>query len=542
MKRNLSIIMISLASITIGKAQLADTAWTKSIGGSATEVAGTALLNNAGAAAASVAIDIDGNYYVASNTSSSNGFVYGNKGSDDIWVIKLNPMGDTLWTKVIGGSDFERVYKIRAISTGGVVLVGQTLSNNGDFAGNHGINDGFVLKLDANGTIVWKKLYGGSGVDYLFDIAENPAGNFVVCGETGSNDGDLTGTGSGLCWVLYISGTSGTISMSKAFSSTNSSSANYLDNFTCIKRLSDGSGYIVSGFTTIDFNNPASDDIFVAKVNFNGVLLWRKNIGSATGGDGSAAILDAGNGEFYIAGKLGGTGGNAPAYRGGNGDAWLIKCNSNGDILWTKNYGGNNWDFFTDAVIDANYNLYLSGFTRSTDFDLATTTANGLADFWITKIDSSGTILQQKRLGGTSNDFALGIALNQTNNEVIAVGRTESNDGFVHHNNGGRDLWVVKLSETTTTSISDITRLTQLLVYPNPANNILTVQLENNLDKVVNLSIVDVLGNLVYSISTIAVNNTININTSLLSNGIYLLNVKGISINVSQKIIIQHHN
>lgn len=500
-------------------AQFDEVEWAKCFGGTSTEAAGTAVLNSIGSCSGSVAYAGSGEYYVVTSSTSSDGIIYGNRGSEDIWLAKLNAAGDTLWSKVIGGSDAERAYKVRALSAGGCVLVGQTLSDNGNFPGNQGINDGFLVKISATGEIVWSKLYGGSSIDFLYDVAETPDGNLVACGDTGSNDGDLTGTGSGLCWILWVNGTNGNVMDSKTYSSPNASNPDFIENFTCITRLSDNSGYVVSGVSSPNFNDFNLDDIFIVKINNTGTQQWSQLVGSTTAGEGSASMIDAGNGEFYMAGRLSGAF-EGVTYNGGNGDAWLIKFASDGTLLWNQNYGGTNWDSFTDAVRDTQGNLYLSGFTRSVDNDLTTTTAQGLVDFWMIKTDSDGNLISSRRLGGTENDFGLGIALNEAENEVLIAGRTESNNGDISGNNGGRDLWVVKLSGGGVGVNELLGAENELVVYPNPAKDFLHLVPSKTSAVADRIAIYDNLGMCVYTVEN---GNLRMIDLSILSPGLYSL-------------------
>lgn len=444
-KITLVICQLFFVIIILSAQSVSDTIWTKAIGGSGTEVPGLSILNSQALAGAFISRSNDGFYYVATSTNSNNGYVSSNAGSNDVLLIKMTLNGDTVWTKVFGGSGDDRVYRVRAINNNGCVLVGRTNSNDGFFTGNHGMMDAFMIKVNSNGSVAWKKLYGGSQDDILYDFVENAAGNYMVVGESLSSNGDLAGTGAGLAWVIFVNTSNGSYAWSNTYNGPDASSPDFLNNFTCVTRLSDGSGYLASGFTTPDFNNSSADNIWVMKFSFNGTVIWNKKYGAATGADYSATLIDAGNGEFYIVGSTQGTGGDSPGFYGGNADAWLIRCNANGNIVWSKNYGGSNWEFFNDAVRDANGNLYLGGFTRSVNNDLAALAPFGtnVSDYWLVKTDAQGNILKQYRAGGPANDFGIGIALEPGTGNILMSGRTESTNGYVHGNNGGRDLWIV---------------------------------------------------------------------------------------------------
>ncbi len=446
--KNFVLVYFFLFEFNILQAQL-DTIWTKTLGGTLNEVNGLTLPNNLGSPGAS--ISKYGNFIFAVSSSQSNdGDLLFNYGSEDIYVIKLNLQGDTLWTKSFGGNDFERAYKVLALNDGGCVIAGSTLSNSNDFANSKGSSDGFLLRLDENGALVWFKRYGGSDADYLYDVILTSDGNFLAVGESISSNGDLQGTGSGISWVIKINPSNGNRIWSKTYLGPDSNSQDYLDNFFRVMELSDGSGFIAAGYTSPNFNDAASDDIHYEKIDNNGNVIWSKKVGS-NGGDAIGNIVDAGNGEFYLIGRLMGTGSIINSYYGGNGDVWIVKCNTQGNVLWNKNYGGTNWEFAFDAKKDSLNNIYIGAFTRSTDND-ATGVNFGLQDFWILKTDSSGNLLWKYRCGGSLNEVILGIEVLNINS-VVAIGRSFSNDGFLQLNNGGSDLWIVRVdsSQSTTT-------------------------------------------------------------------------------------------
>lgn len=465
-----------LASAKIS-AQSPDSVWTRSYGSSANEVAGTMSVNNLGNNMAGAAFDaIDGGLYLCTYTPGSDGWVSTNNGSDDIWVLKLDATtGDTLWTRVIGSSGTDRVYRMRAVSTGGVVLAGRTTNGSGLCTGYQGQTDGLLIRLDAQGTSLWTRCLGGSDQDYLYDVAENPAGNFVACGESNSSNGDLAGAGNGLAWVQFVNGGSGAPALSFAPVGPNGSNPNGLENFTIITRMANESAYLLGGFTSPDFNNFNQDDIWVAKMDFLGNIAWSRTYGSSNARDGSAALVEVGGGEFIVTGLLGGSGG-FPGYLGGPGDGLLIRCDAQGNAVWTRNYGGSDWEYFNDAVLDADGNLLVAGFSRSTNGDLTNTTAYGNADYWLLKVDpANGDTLWTKRMGGPGFDAALAMAVNGTTNEIALAGRSDGTGDWLSGNNGGRDLWVVRLSGDITTAIDAMEADLPLRLYPNPANDLLQV-------------------------------------------------------------------
>jgi hypothetical protein len=514
-------ILLSVSSTSLF-AQSLDTIWTKCIGGTLQEVTGTVQLNNPGMDMVSVCNSNDGGYFVASYGNSSDGYFSSNAGDIDGFLSKLNANGDTLWTRILGGSGFDKLFKVKPANGGGCYVVGQTYSNNGYFTLNQGLGDGFISKYTETGALVWKRTYGGSSSDALYDVVESQAGNVVAVGESISSDGDLVGTGAGYCWVLTVNGSTGNLIASRIYLGPNGNNPDALENYSLITETANGSGFIVSGFTGPDFNNFNLDNIQVAKISSDGTKLWETEVGSSTGRDGSSSIINAANGNFYLTGWLGGSGGQASSYFGGSADAWLIYFDANGDLIWEKNYGGTNFEFFSGGEIGADNNLYLSGFTRSLDSLLTSTIPSGLWDFWVVKTNNiTGDFIDQLRIGGASNDVCLGISPINQNNEFLLVGFTDSNEGFVHGNNGGRDIWVTKIKDNSITTGMANNKENRLKLYPNPATEILNIAGFEEAD-VNYITIVDALGskqvfNFKYS------NDLISIDVNSLKSGFYYL-------------------
>lgn len=535
MKRNaiiLSLLFVFFCSLQNTFAQVlpADTLWSAVLGGSANECDGTAMLSNFGMNAAYVTVDDQGDFYVATSSASSDGMLNGNSGLEDIWVVKLTSGGDTIWTRRFGGSGNERAYRIRSVKSGGVVVVGSTLSTDGSFADSKGGYDAFLLRIDASGQLIYKKCYGGSDNDHLYDIVENQAGNFVACGESSSINGDLVGVGSGLAWVLFINGTTGAVTNSKTFTGPDHSAADFLENFAGITCLSDGSGYLVSGFTTPEFFNPAKDNIWVQKINNSGQPVWTKKYGSVNGGDYCSVILDAGGGSFYMVGTTSASGGdNSSGYYGGPTDGWLIKCDASGNIIWNKHYGGSDWDVFYDAVVQPSGNILISGFTRSTNNDLSGTAPLGLTDYWLLQLTETGNVVDMRRSGGSKSDMGIGLAYDSIRNRILMVGRSESSDGYVQRNLGGKDLWAVCFGDEFTTGLQTVSETSDMIIYPNPTRGELYIISTITVEQI---TICDVLGKEVIKVFPPVVSRETNqINLAELSSGLYYVRMtkKGVS-------------
>ncbi|NLI79691.1 MAG: hypothetical protein GX442_25010 [Candidatus Riflebacteria bacterium] len=156
--------------------------------------------------AASVEPTADGGCVVAGRVAShtagedADGFGLGN-----VLVARLDASGTVLWQKDYGGVDEERAYAVRPTSDGGFVVAGTASSLSGIPEGWMGGLDAWVLKLDASGTIEWQSCYGGVADDLAYSIREAADGGFVFCGEAASFDGDVEGTHGGSdLWLVGL--------------------------------------------------------------------------------------------------------------------------------------------------------------------------------------------------------------------------------------------------------------------------------------------------------------------------------------------------
>ncbi|NRB59718.1 MAG: hypothetical protein HRU50_07195 [Winogradskyella sp.] len=131
------------------------------------------------------------NYIIVGDTRSDNTNVGANNGAADLWLIKINTLGDLIWEKSIGGSSFDVARAITRSQNDGFILAGSSRSNDIDVSENKGQNDAWVLKVDDNGNLAWETTIGGSNIDFAYSVAELNNQTIVAVGDTVSNDGDI---------------------------------------------------------------------------------------------------------------------------------------------------------------------------------------------------------------------------------------------------------------------------------------------------------------------------------------------------------------
>jgi hypothetical protein len=174
-------------------------------------------------------------------------------GGDDFLVIKYSAAGQVEWHRLYGGSDNEQAFSVRQTAEGGYIVAGWTASQDGDVSGNKGLANYWVVKLDAQGALVWQRCYGGSGGfpgdDGAYDIRQTPDGGYIIAGGTACNDGDVTGNSGVQAWWIVKTDSVGAIAWQRCYSMM------YNDNTAfSITQTQDG-GYFIAGESSTDQGN-----------------------------------------------------------------------------------------------------------------------------------------------------------------------------------------------------------------------------------------------------------------------------------------------
>ncbi|MHA2612326.1 MAG: InlB B-repeat-containing protein, partial [bacterium JZ-2024 1] len=340
----------------------------------------------------------DGGYIVAGYTRSVGA------GSGDIWVLKLDADGNVLWQKTYGGTDSDGASSIQQTSDGGYIVAGYTYSFG---AGRYDI---WVLKLDADGNVLWQKTYGGANWDEAYSIQQTSDGGYIVAGDTWSFVAAWNDVSD--FWVLKLD-ENGNVVWQKTYGGVKE------DRAYSIQQTSDG-GYIVAGET---YSFGAGDwDIWVLKLNANGDVVWQRTYGWARL-DWARSIQQTSDGGYIVAGMT-------DSFGAGSWDIWVLKLDANGNVLWQKTYGGANWDeaYSIQQTSDGGY--IVAGKTYSF--------GAGYTDIWVLKLDADGNVLWQKTYGGEYNEGAYSIQQTSDGGYIVA-GDTKS-FGAAEEN-----FWVLKL-------------------------------------------------------------------------------------------------
>ncbi len=285
--------------------------------------------------------------------------------------------------------------------------------------------------------VSWQRCLGGSKKDEANSIQQTSDGGYIVAGATLSNDGDVSGNRGGFdFWVVRLD----SLGNSQWLKCLGGSSE---DDAYSIQLTADG-GYIVAGYSMSNdgdvSGNHGNGDFWVVKLDSLGNIQWQKCLGGSNG-DWALSIRQTTDGGYIVAGYTLSNDGDVSGNHG-SGDFWAVKLDSLGNIQWRKCLGGTNFDCANSIQQTADRGYIVAGYTYSNDGDVSGNHGNG--DFWVVKLDRLENIQWQRCLGGSNDDWAFDIRQTSDGGYVVA-GFTESNDGDVSGNHGDGDCWVAKL-------------------------------------------------------------------------------------------------
>ncbi len=363
-------------------------------------------------------------------------------GNYDAFVMKLSPNGSVIWAKTYGGPDDDRAYSIAVATNGDIIVTGYYGEKWTEDNGTWYITtppDAWVFKLDPDGNMIWQKTYGGSGNDVAKSVVVESNGNILVGGVT-----DSFGAGEDDLWVLKLNPSGGVI-WQKTYGRGNEEGSTFgLDYDRIIVRQWNDGLLLVGDTTSFGANVSNTSDIWVLRLDENGNVLWQETYGGGKWDRPEDALVTP-EGDVIIAGW-------SYSFSVGEDDAWVLKLNSDGNILWQKTYGGKYWDYADAVTLSPNGDIIVVGGTSSF--------GAGDDDVWILRLDPNGNVIWQKTYGGKGDDEAYAVAL-APNGNIIVAGYTNS------FGSADYDAWVldVPLDGSVSLPYSALTNATSMTSY-----------------------------------------------------------------------------
>ncbi len=406
----------------------------------------------------SICVTKDGGYIIAgwSYTDSSGEKIIKNHGViySDFWIIKFNKDNQLLWQKCLGGLQGEFSGLILSTNDGGCLINGNTTSDiSGDKTeSSRGSADIWIVKLDSLGNIQWDKTIGASNSDVcgVASIAED--GGYFIGGATNSGlSGDKTDTcrGDADMWIIKLNN-KGKIEWQKTLG------GNKWEFTGGLQSTSDG-GVLVCGNSASDISGEKSEsnrgkraDFWVLKLDKNGNKMWDKTIGGDND-DMALAIKKTNDGNFLMVGfsSSNKSGEKSDNSKGGT-DIWVVEIDSSGKKIWDKTIGGNDEDYpALDGILltlDGGY--ILCGKSISGISGDKTEPCKGDYDYWIIKFSKTGKKEWDKTIGGSSYENLVGVVEIARNHFVLA-GQSDSgvSGDKTDSSRGIGDYWIVYLND-----------------------------------------------------------------------------------------------
>ncbi|GAB1308637.1 lipoprotein [Urechidicola sp. KH5] len=312
----------------------------------------------------------DGGFALVGLSESNDGDVSENFGGNDVWVVKTDNQGNIIWEVSHGFSGNDQGLSLLETSDNQLLIIGvlDVTASGGDgndrFTARHAGGDYWAIKLDGNGNKIWRRYFGGSFTDTPYGIAPTIDGGFILAGSSDSTDVDVSeNKGNYDYWIVKINA-NGDLVWERNFGGSQ------IDEARSIVRSNDGNYVILGDSRSNDFDitNPrGAADMWLIKIDDSGNLIWEKSIGG-TSFDAGRKILSNTEG-FLLTGSSRSSDLDVSENKGQN-DGWIVQVDMNGNLVWQISCGGSQIDFYYGITELANGQIVAIGETNSADGDI----------------------------------------------------------------------------------------------------------------------------------------------------------------------------
>lgn len=468
-------------------------------------------------------------------------------GGYDLFIVKYNSNGDVVWAKSAGGADFESARGVYVDASGNVYVTGIFMSSSVTFGTVTLTNSGsstyemFITKMDSLGNTLWAKSAGGSDNDEGIGVTVDAVGSVIVCGAFNSTTmlfDTFALQNNGIADVFVVKyNSAGAVRWAKAAGGNANDYSRGIGvdaglNIYCTGFFASDT-FIVNNTRILNFNNGSlTQDAFVVKYDSLGNVYWAKGFGDMYDEE-SCDIHVKNDGTFFLTGyfysdsvlfdtfKLK----NPNAGSGLWSDLFVGKFNAAGTAQWVKSAGGKHSDGGTGITVDPNDNVFLTGyFTDTTLFGSTSVISKGGSDMFIAKYDATGNPVWAGGAGNTHFDNGAAVALDASG-DILATGQYR--DYMITFgtlqllNSGITDIYVVKYGGAT--GFENTKPQDELVFFPNPTSGKLMVQAPRAMQQV-SVSIVNLMGETVQQFAGLD-GQQFQLNVDQLPAGIYLVRV-----------------
>ncbi len=368
-------------------------------------------------------------------------------------LISERSIGQTqfvkLWDNRYGGTKEDYCNVALQNLDGSLVLVGYSSSeNNGDKTqACQGWDDYWVVKIDAQGNKLWDKRYGGNQPDVPFDIKATVDGGYVIVGQSASSisgDKSENSRGSFDCWVVKLDA-DGNKQWDHRYGTPLFDYSGYI-------ALTKDGGYVIgastagNGFDKTEPNwdiNNFQNDVWLIRIDSVGNKVWDKTFGGVEN-ENCTGVVALADGSFVFAGSsFSDSSGNKTENSKGYYDFWIVKVDSSGSKIWDKTIGGSQGDFVKCFALTTDGGFLIGGSSNSGIG--GDKTVPNVDDYWVVKIDSNGDKQWDKAYGGNAVEELISLTVTTDGGFLFAGTSLSDISGSKSESNlGPAQAWLLK--------------------------------------------------------------------------------------------------
>lgn len=333
-------------------------------------------------------------------------------GNPDVWLVKTDADGHEIWSRTFAGDGSEYGSSVRQTADGGYIIAGeigtpyvpikgQTTSSNsaGTDTESQGTETGdadiWLIKTDSDGEEIWSQRFGGEEEEESRSVCQTSDNGYIIVGhittrEEFISEVSVNGTveditleiiqpGGAAIWLIKTD-VNGNEIWNKTFS------GNSYD-YSSEVRQTAGGGYIIVGRTSS--YGAGKRDVWLIKTDANGNEIWNKTFGGSANDTGQSVSQTTDSGYIIT--------GYTTSYGVGEEDLWLIKTDHDGNLIWSKTFGGADDDFGTSVCQTASGGYIVAGYTKSF--------SDRLSDVWLIKTDADGNMTWHQTFDADGNEY-----------------------------------------------------------------------------------------------------------------------------------------
>jgi hypothetical protein len=376
-----SFIMVTIVFSSVAISQ--DTLWTKTYGH-----AGSSDLGLCGD------ITSDGGFLISGVSVEFTG--------GDVWVVRCDSNGDTLWTANYGGARWQQANQIIETADSGAVVVG-------DYSVASGDDDLYIIRLDPNGDSLWTRRFGqigeNDGGQSIIELSDN---GFLAVG-SGRNAGNTD------LYMVKVN-SDGDEQWTKHYGGSNAETG------YGVVELSDG-GFIITGSTSS--GSIGNSDLWLLRTDSDGDTLWTRKYDFHGGMDRGDAIVSATDGDFVIGGRT---------WNGTYANLLGLRVDSLGNQIWASEFGTPSLSEFAESIAMTDDNGFVIGGGSGTSS----------FDFYVVRLNSAGDSLWAALYDGPAGDSDDCYEIKVDGVMIYAFGYSDiANPGY------DPEYWVVNIIDQT---------------------------------------------------------------------------------------------